>query len=86
MPFTVEFRLHRLDAHLRQHTVQIEITLEVLGQAPSEAQRLVSLIYGALADVDRVIIGEWGVGKESRRELAGKILVRAAEIEAIFES
>jgi len=85
MPFTVEFRLHRLDAHMRQHTVQIEKTLDMLGHSPTEPRRLLRLIYAALADVDRIIIGDWGVGKEQRRELAGKISVRADEIAAIFE-
>jgi len=83
-PFTVEFRLHRLDAHLRQHTVQIEKTLDALECPPSEARRLLRLIYAALADVDRMIIGDWGLGKTERRELAGKISVRADEVSAIF--
>jgi hypothetical protein len=83
-PFTVEFRLHRLDAHLRQHTVQIEKTLDALGHLPSEARRLLRLVYAALSDVDSIIIGDWGVGKVQRRELAGKISVRADEIAAIF--
>jgi hypothetical protein len=85
-PFTVEFRLHRLDAHLRQHTVQIEKTLASLGELPSEARRLLRLIYAALADVDSIIIGDWGVGKAQRRELAAKISVRADEIAAIIDS
>jgi len=83
-PYTVEFRLHRLDAHLRQHTIQIEKTLDALGNPPSEARRLLRLIYSALADVDSIIIGDWGIGKAQRRELAGKISLRADEIEAIF--
>ena len=84
-PFTVEFRLHRLDAHLRQHTVQIEKTLDALVGPPSEARRLLRLIYAALADVDSMIIGDWGHGKNERNELAGKINVRADEIRAIFK-
>ena len=83
-PFTVEFRLHRLDAHLRQHTVQIDKTLEALVGPPSEARHLLRLIYAALADVDSMIIGDWGLGKNERRELAGKITVRADEVSAIF--
>jgi len=83
-PFTVEFRLHRLDAHLRQHTVQIEKTLDALEGSPSEARRLLRLIYAALADVDSMIVGDWGLGKTERRELAGKISVRADEVSAIF--
>jgi len=84
-PFTVEFRLHRLDAHLRQHTIQIEKTLDALGHPLTEARRLLRLIYAALADVDSMIIGDWSLGKEQRRELAGKISVRADEISEIFE-
>jgi hypothetical protein len=83
-PYTVEFRLHRLDAHLRQHTIQIEKTLGALGDPPSEARRLLRLVYAALADVDSIIIGDWSVGKAQRRDLAGKISVRADEIAAIF--
>ena len=63
---------------------QIEKTLDALGQTPSEARRLLRLIYAGLADVDRVIIGDWGVGKAQRRELAGKISLRADEVSAIF--
>jgi hypothetical protein len=83
-PFTVEFRLHRLDAHLRQHTVQIEKNLEKLTGPASEARRILRLIYAALADVDSTIIGDWGHGKMERRELAGKISLRADEIAAIL--
>ena len=85
-PFSVEFRLHRLDSHLRQHTVQIEKTFEMLDHPQSEARRLLRLIYGALADVDGAIIGDWGLGRPQRRELAGKISQRAAEIQSIILS
>jgi hypothetical protein len=85
-PYTVEFRLHRLDAHLRQHTVQIEKTLDALGRSPSEARRLLRLVYAALSDVDSTIIGDWGLGKMERRDLAGKIAVRADEVRAIFSA
>jgi len=80
LPMTVEFRLHRLDSHLRQHTVQIEKTLAALDQSPNEAKRLLRLIYNALADVDGVMIGAWTLGKEKRMELAAAIARRADEI------
>ena len=85
-PFTVEFRLHRLDSHLRQHIVQIEKTFDTLDHPPSEARRLIRLIYGALADVDGAIIGDWGLGRGQRRALAGKISLRADEIKAILQT
>jgi hypothetical protein len=34
--------------------------------------------------VDSAIIGDWGLGKAERRELAGKIAVRSDEVTAIF--
>lgn len=82
IPLTVEFRLHRLDSHLRQHTVQIEKTLEVIERTPGEAQRLLRLIYAALAEVDSTIIGDWGLGRSERYELAATITQRAEELTA----
>ena len=61
----VEFRLHRFDAHLRQHTIHIEKILESLGCKPSETHRLLRLIYAALAQVEgsRIGAGEVGIGE-----------------------
>jgi hypothetical protein len=56
-PMPLEFRLHRFDAHLRQHTIQIEKTLEAIGLPFTEAKRLLRLIYVALADVENQAIG-----------------------------
>jgi hypothetical protein len=84
LPITVEFRLHRLDSHLRQHTIQIEKTLISLDESPSEAKRLLRLIYAALADVDSTIIGAWDLGKEKRQETAAMISQRADEINQIL--
>ena len=80
---TVEFRPHRLDTHLRQRTAQIEQALNHLGPPPSEAKRLLRLIYTALADVEGVIIGDWTLGKKEQQELAAEIRLRAEEIKAL---
>ncbi len=48
--YTLRFRLHRYESHMRQHTVQIEKTLSLLGQDASEAQRLLRLVFAALAE------------------------------------
>jgi len=84
-PMPVEFRLHRFDSHLRQHTVQVEKTLELLGLHSNEAKRLLRLIYSALAEVEGVTIGVPGFGLEPRAALAEKIAKRADEIEALFK-
>lgn len=51
-PLSLRFRLHRFDSHLRQHAVQVEKTLLALGCNPGESQRLLRLIYFALAQVE----------------------------------
>ncbi len=66
-PYTLEYRLHRMDAHLRQHTVQIDKTRVQLGDPPNEARRLLRLVYGALAEVEATLIGapHWGAAERS---------------------
>lgn len=86
LPITVEFRLHRLDSHLRQHTIQLEKTLLAISGPPSEAKRLLRLVYAALADVDSAIIGAWDLGKDRRSAVAGSISQLTDEIAQIFES
>jgi len=82
----LRFRLHRFDAHLRQHTIQVDKTLEALGHAPTEARRLLRLIYAALAEVEGALIGAAGVGDELQRQAAASIAARSEEIAAILTS
>ena len=84
IPISVEFRLHRLDAHLRQHSIQIEKTLAAQGYVPNEAKQLLRLIYTALGEVDSMMIGDWGIGRSQRYELAATIQQRAKEISNLF--
>lgn len=83
-PMSVRFRLHRFDSHLRQHTIQVDKTTAALGQTPSEAKRLVRLIYAALADVNGALIGAWDIAASSRHELAQTIRTRAEEIAGLL--
>jgi hypothetical protein len=76
----VRFRLHRFDAHLRQHTIQVDKTLAQLDQAPSEAKRLLRLIYAALAEAEGTIIGASDVGAEACAALAATIADRADDM------
>lgn len=84
IPLPVEYRLHRLDSHLRQHIIQIEKTIEAVTEPPGEAQRLLRLIYAALADVEGVIIGDWLLGQREQQELAATIQQRTEEIKGIL--
>lgn len=78
-----EFRLHRFDAHLRQHTIQIEKTLDAIGQSPSEARRLLRLIYAALAEAEGATLGAPEIRVGLREAIASAIAARAGEVGAI---
>jgi hypothetical protein len=85
-PYSIEFRLHRFDSHLRQHTVQVEKTLAMLGLAPNEAKRLLRLIYNALAEVESAQIGAWDFGDEQCQKLALDVMARAEGISRLIHS
>jgi hypothetical protein len=85
-PYTLEFRLHRFDSHLRQHTVQAEKTLAMLGFAPNEAKRLLRWIYNALAEVENTQIGAWDFGADQRQQAAAQIAARAEEIAQLIHA
>jgi len=79
-PYSLQHRLHRFDAHLRQHTIQVEKTLEQLGQPPTEAHKLLRLMYQALAEVEAATIGAPDLGLAEQQALAETIQNRAAEV------
>lgn len=85
-PMPIRFRLHRLDSHLRQHTVQIEKTLIAIGVMPAESNRLLRHIYAARAEAEGVLIGAWDGGGEDCRLVADAIQARAEEIAKILEA
>jgi hypothetical protein len=65
---------------MRQHTIQMEKTLHMLGHIPSEAQRLLRLIYRALAQVEGVLIGIGRNYEGPLSESAARIDERTREI------
>lgn len=82
---SVQYRLHRLDAHLRQHTIQVEKTIAAIGSAPSEARRLLRLVYNALAEVEGGLIGAWDYGPQRQHDLVSVISARSDKIETIVK-
>ena len=74
----IRFRLHRFEAHYVQHTIQIDKTLEAIGRAPTEARRLVRVLYRDLAAVE--MLSSDGFGQRERDEVAKTIGDRAADI------
>jgi uncharacterized damage-inducible protein DinB len=73
-PTTLRFRLHRFDSHLREHTVQVEKTLAVVGRPPNEIHRLLRLIYSGLAEAE-------GAAFKAGEEVGGHWHETASQIE-----
>jgi hypothetical protein len=81
-PYSLEYRLHRFDAHLRQHTIQIEKTRDQLGRPAGEARRLLRLVYAALAEVEGALIGAPGWGGSDLAAAAASIRRLAEDVTA----
>ena len=83
--FSIRHRLHRYEAHFVQHTVQIDKTLEAIGQPPSESKRLLRKIYSALAEVEAMMIGMVKIDDAAISATASSISERTNEIESLLE-
>ena len=83
--FPIRHRLHRYEAHLIQHTVQVDKTLAAIGQFPNETKRLIRHLFAALAEVEENLIGDDNLEKECT-PLAKEIKERTVEIREILEN
>jgi len=79
--YSLRFRLHRFDAHARQHTIQIEKALHTLGYFASESKQLLRLVYASLAEVEGALIGLRDIEPGLMGETAMRIDKRVGEIE-----
>lgn len=82
--FPIRYRLHRFEAHFRQHTIQIEKTLTAIDLAPNEAKRLIRMLYSALAETEGVLIGANSGAEESCRETVIAINKISGEIKSLL--
>ena len=82
--FPIQHRLHRFDAHLTQHTVQVDKTLVEIGRARSEAKRLIRKVYAALAEAEGMMIGAEKMDDAAIRETASSITERTKEIKRLL--
>jgi hypothetical protein len=62
----VRFRLHRFDAHLREHTIQVDKTLAGIGHDVSEPERLARLLHRAIGEVEGALIGAGDIALADR--------------------
>lgn len=80
--YSIRFRMHRFEEHLRQHTIQVDKTLVALGHPPTEAERLVRNLYTALAGVESASAGS-AAGQDELDRCAASIDAIAADVERI---
>ncbi len=82
--FPIKHRLHRYEAHFVQHTIQIDKTLVAIGQAPTEAKRLLRKIHVALAEAEGMMIGAEKMDNTAMLKTAVSISERTKEIEGLL--
>jgi DinB superfamily len=56
-PVDIGFRLGRWSSHLREHAIQVEKTLVMLGHTPAEVDRLIRLVLAAWGRAEAVVYG-----------------------------
>ena len=83
-PVTVRFRILRWASHLREHTIQVEKTLVMLGHVPNEPARLVRNMLAAYGRAESVVFGrQASAGIDAA---ADRIASAAAEARAAVEA
>jgi uncharacterized damage-inducible protein DinB len=82
--FPIRHRLHRYEAHIIQHTVQIDKTLVAIGRAPTESKRLLRRIYAALAEAEGFMIGTEKTDEAAIPATASSISERTREIKTLL--
>ena len=83
--FPIQHRLHRYEAHYAQHTIQIDKTLEAIGNPPTEAMRLIRLLYAALAEAEGMMIGVEKMESAVMLATADSIIDRTKLISALLK-
>jgi hypothetical protein len=53
----IAFRLGRYGSHIREHTIQVDKTLTMLGRQPTEVERVVRLILGSYGRLEALFVG-----------------------------
>ncbi len=56
----IDFRLGRYGSHIREHTIQVDKTLAMLGRRPTETERLVRLILATYGRLEALVVGRSG--------------------------
>jgi hypothetical protein len=81
----IGFRLGRWSSHIREHTIQVEKTMVMIGHRPTEVDRLIRLILAAWGRAEAVVYGsvDGGEGVEKLANAAAVARATAAEVSGI---
>lgn len=77
----IDFRLSRWSSHIREHTIQVEKTLEMLGHHPTEVDRLIRLILAAWGRAESEV-----VGRPNGDEIAAPLSAAAHEATVVADA
>ena len=74
LPVSIGFRLGRYGSHIREHTIQVDKTLAMLGREPTEVERLIRLVLASYGRLEALVIG--ADGRPDRSLVDGRALGR----------
>jgi ankyrin repeat protein len=83
--YPIHYRLGRMEAHLRQHTIQAVKTRTAVAGPLSEAIQLIRLLYHALAGLEATVLGAPNLGRTEQAALAESIIKRAETVTVIVQ-
>ena len=80
----IGFRLGRWSSHIREHTIQVEKTLAMLGHQPTEVDRLVRIVFAAWGAAEATVYGA-ADGDAAVNGALGMLAAAAADARPIAE-
>ena len=81
-PVTLGFRFGRWGSHIREHTIQVEKTLAMLGHVPDEPARLARHVLAGYGRAEAVVFGQPGAEAAAERIAQGATEARTVINEA----
>ncbi|MGZ6256548.1 MAG: DinB family protein [Candidatus Limnocylindria bacterium] len=84
----IAFRIGRWSSHFREHTIQVEKTLVMIGHTPTEVDRLIRLILAEWGRAEAVVYGfaDAAAGVEALASAAAAATLTAADLVAVARS
>ena len=80
LPVTVDFRIGRLASHIREHTIQVEKTLVMVGYIPGEVQRVTRLACDAYGRLEALAFVRGGTAPSTVEQAAAEVGRTAASV------